>query len=180
MPTVVLFDDPNLIFASAGYRQGGGASSGLSSAGGRIDAKELYWEERLEEQARRHYSRGRLFVRRSRRFRPPLVTDAKSGKVMWNRKDDSEGSGSASMAYADEMLYVRYQNGWVALVKADPKAYQLVSTFRVPNGTGNCSGASRSDWRQAVFARAGYDLVLQRGNEVGQRPVACTLRATGD
>jgi hypothetical protein len=36
------------------------------------------------------------------------------------------------------MLYVRFDNGWVALVSADPKAYDLVSSFRVPNGSQSC------------------------------------------
>ena len=64
--------------------------------------------------------------------------EAKTGKQMWSRKDKSEGSGSASMVYADGMLYVRFQNGWVALVSANPKEYKMISDFRVPNGTGNC------------------------------------------
>ena len=35
---------------------------------------------------------------------------------MWTRNDDAQGGGSASLTYADGMLYVRYQNGWVSLV----------------------------------------------------------------
>ena len=33
---------------------------------------------------------------------------------------------------ADGMLYFRYQNGFMALVKADPEQFELVSSFRLP------------------------------------------------
>ena len=137
IPTVVLFEDPNLIFASAGYSRGG-ALIQLTSAGGRIETKEVYWNDKLRNKHGGvirvgeylygdHDDTGRIWC-----------AEAKTGKVMWSRKDRAEGGGSASLTYADGMLYVRYQNGWVALVSADPRAYKLVSTFRVPNGSSNC------------------------------------------
>jgi outer membrane protein assembly factor BamB len=137
IPTVVLMDDPNLIFASAGYGRGGGLVR-LRSAGGKVDVQEVFWSGRLTNKhggvirVENHLygdqdDSGRIWC-----------ADAKTGRVVWTRRDDAEGSGSASLTYADGMLYVRYQNGWVSLVRADPKAYQLVSSFRVPNGTGNC------------------------------------------
>lgn len=137
VPTVVLMDDPNRIFASAGYGRGGGLVQ-LTSAGGKIDTKEIYWKENLNNKHGGvirvgdylygdHDDSGRIWC-----------AEAKTGKVMWTRKDDAEGSGSASLTYADGMLYVRYQNGWIALVSADPKSYRLVSSFRVPNASGTC------------------------------------------
>src|SRR5262245_67987 len=120
IPTVVLFDDPNLIFASAGYGRGG-ALIEVFSAGGRFDAKELYWNDRLENKHGGvirvgdylygdHDDTGRIWC-----------AEARTGMIKWTRKDSSEGGGSAALAYADGMLYVRYQNGWVSLVPADPK-----------------------------------------------------------
>jgi outer membrane protein assembly factor BamB len=138
VPTVILFDDANLIFAAAGYGQGGGALIQLTSAGGRIDTKERYWSENLKNKHGGIVRVGDYLYGDYDDSGRIWCADAKSGKKAWTRKDEAEGSGSASMAYADEMLYVRYANGWVALVKADPKSYQLVSKFRVPNGTGNC------------------------------------------
>jgi len=137
IPTVVLFDDPNLFFASAGYGRGG-ALFQVSYTGGRFDTKEVYWKEDLDN---KHGGvirvgdylygdeddRGRIWC-----------ADARTGKRTWTRKDNSDGGGSASLVYADGMLYVRYDNGWIALVSADPKAYQVASNFRVPNGRGNC------------------------------------------
>jgi outer membrane protein assembly factor BamB len=137
IPTVVLMDDPNRMIAAAGYGRGAGLVQ-LASAGGKIDAKEVYWTNKLNNKHGGiirvgeyiygdHDDSGRIWC-----------AEAKTGKVMWTRKDDAEGGGSASLTYADGMLYVRFQNGWVSLVSADPSAYKLISTFRVPNGTGNC------------------------------------------
>jgi outer membrane protein assembly factor BamB len=138
IPTVVLFDDPDLIFASAGYSQAGGALIRLASAGGRIEPTEVYWNPELKNKHGGVIRVGDyLYGDEDDRGRP-WCAEAKTGKVMWTRNDNAEGGGSAALTYADGMLYVRYQNGWVALVSADPKAYKLVSTFRVPNGSGSC------------------------------------------
>jgi outer membrane protein assembly factor BamB len=137
IPTVVLFDDPNRIFASAGYNRGG-ALIEVYAAGGRLDTKEVYWSKEL---CNKHGG----VIRVGDHLYGDLddqgkiwCADAKTGTLRWVRKDDSDGGGSAALVYADGMVYVRYQNGWVSLVNADPKAYKQVSTFRVPNGRGNC------------------------------------------
>jgi hypothetical protein len=36
------------------------------------------------------------------------------------------------------MLYVRFQNGYVSLIEANPKEYRRVSTIRTPEVKGNC------------------------------------------
>jgi outer membrane protein assembly factor BamB len=137
IPTVVLFDDPNLIFASAGYGRGG-AMIEVFSAGGRFDAKELYWNDKLENKHGGVIRVGDYLYGDQDDQGKIWCAEARTGRVKWTRKDSSDGGGSAALVYADGMLYVRYQNGWVSLVPADPKAYKHVSTFRVPNGRGNC------------------------------------------
>jgi outer membrane protein assembly factor BamB len=137
IPTVVLLDDPDLIFAAAGYSRGAGLFR-VASAGGKYDVKEVYWSEKLRNKHGGivrvgdylygdHDDSGRIWC-----------AEVKTGKVKWTRKDDSKGGGSASICYADGMLYVRYQNGYVSLVEANPSEYRLASTFQVPNGRGNC------------------------------------------
>jgi outer membrane protein assembly factor BamB len=42
------------------------------------------------------------------------------------------GIGRASLCYADGMLYLMNHNGNVALVKANPKAFDIVSSFEIP------------------------------------------------
>ena len=56
--------------------------------------------------------------------------DFQSGRLMWSAK----GIGMGSLTYADGMLYCLNERGTMALVKATPKAYALVSQFRIPRG----------------------------------------------
>ncbi|HVK15262.1 MAG TPA: PQQ-binding-like beta-propeller repeat protein, partial [Gemmataceae bacterium] len=137
IPTVVLFDDPNKIFAATGYGRGAGLIS-LSRAGDKFNVKEVYWSPKLKNKHGGiirvgkhlygdHDDTGRIWC-----------ADSDTGKFKWERDDGAKGSGSASMCYADGMLYVRFQNGYVSLVDANPSAYKLAGTFKVPNGTGDC------------------------------------------
>ena len=138
IPTVVLMDNPNWIFASAGYGRGGGMVQ-LTSAGGKINTKEIYWQEKLNNKHGGVVRVGKYLYGDRDDSGRIWSAEAKTGKIMWTRNNDAQGGGSASLTYADGMLYVRYQNGWVSLVSTDPKAYKLVSSSRVPNGSGNCS-----------------------------------------
>jgi len=137
IPTVVLLDDPNRIFAAAGYGRGGGLVE-LKSEGGATDAHEVYFTNKLTNKHGGVVRVGDYLYGDQDDSGHLWCAEVGTGKVAWTRKDRSEGSGSASLTYADGMLYVRYQNGWVSLVAADPKAYREVSTFRVPNGRQNC------------------------------------------
>jgi outer membrane protein assembly factor BamB len=49
------------------------------------------------------------------------------------RNGRGNGSGSAALVYADGHLYVRYQNGYVALVEATPDGYKEKGGFKIPN-----------------------------------------------
>lgn len=136
VPTVVLMPAANQLFASAGYGRGA-ALIQVSSTGGKMDAKEIYWEETLTNKHGGVIRVGDYLYGDRDDTGRIWCAEAKTGKVMWNRKDREEGDKSASITYADGMLYVRYQNGWVSLVSANPKTYQPISTFRLPDG-GNC------------------------------------------
>jgi len=63
----------------------------------------------------------------------PACVDLKTGEIKW--KEDSnvgQGDGSAAIAAADGMLYFRYQNHTMVLIKADPAGFNLVSAFKLP------------------------------------------------
>lgn len=62
-----------------------------------------------------------------------ICLELKSGKVMYEKK----AIGKGSVAYADGMLYGYGENGIVGLIKASPKAAEVVSSFKVTAGTGN-------------------------------------------
>jgi outer membrane protein assembly factor BamB len=137
IPTVVMTADPNRIFATAGYNRGGGLVR-LESAGGTIKAQEVYWSDKLRNKLGGVVRVGDYLFGDQDSSGRLWCADARTGNVMWTRKDDSGGAGSASLCYADGMLYVRFDNGYVSLIESTPKAYKLVSTFRVPNGRGQC------------------------------------------
>lgn len=62
-----------------------------------------------------------------------ICLDWKDGKVMY----DTEGIGKGSVTYADGMLYCyEEKEGTVGLVKATPEKFDIVSSFKVPKGTG--------------------------------------------
>lgn len=137
IPTVVLTADPNLVFATAGYGRGGGLVR-LESAGGAIKPHEEYWSDRLRNKLGGVVRVGDYLYGDEDASGNLWCAEVRTGKVMWTRKDRGEGAGSAALCYADGMLYVRFDNGYVSLVEATPKAYHRVSTFRIPNGRGQC------------------------------------------
>ena len=137
IPTDVLTDDPNRIFAAAGYDRGG-ALIEFSSSGGKIVPTELYWSNDLRN---KHGGVVRVGTHLYGDFDDSgqlWCADLKTGKKAWSRNDKTGAAGSASLCYADGMLYVRFQNGFVSLVEANPKEYRVAGTFKVPNGQGNC------------------------------------------
>jgi len=66
----------------------------------------------------------------------PVALDMMTGKMLWDRTRGA-GTGSAAVAAADGRLYYRYENGIMALVAANPKQYDLISSFKIPNATPN-------------------------------------------
>jgi len=56
--------------------------------------------------------------------------DFDTGKLMYHAR----GIGKGSLTYADGMLYCLNERGTMALVDAIPKAYSLVSQFKIPRG----------------------------------------------
>ena len=62
----------------------------------------------------------------------PFCLEMKTGRLTWGPMD-SPGGGSAAVVYADGRLYFRYQDGVMALIEANPKAYRLVSAFTPPS-----------------------------------------------
>jgi outer membrane protein assembly factor BamB len=137
IPTVVLTDDPNRIFATAGYDRGG-ALIKLDSDGGKINPEELYWKGDLKN---KHGGVIRVgeYIYGGLDDSPELwCAEIKTGEKTWKRDNDKSGAGgSASLCYADGMLYVRFQNGIVSLIEANPKKYTLVSSFKIPDPIGN-------------------------------------------
>lgn len=63
------------------------------------------------------------------------------GKVMY----DVPGIGKGAITYADGMLYCYGMNASVCLVRADPKGYEIVSSFKISKG-------KKQHWAHPVIA----------------------------
>ena len=59
-----------------------------------------------------------------------VCLDLKTGKPTYTAK----GIGKGSLTYAEGMLYCYSERGAVGLVKATPKAHEVVSRFQIPKG----------------------------------------------
>lgn len=60
----------------------------------------------------------------------PTCIDLANCNVKWGRTIRGPGRGSASVVFADGNLIFRYQNGVVALIRANPDRYQLLGYFK--------------------------------------------------
>ncbi len=134
IPTCIVKGDR--VFCSAGYGKGGALLQMVPSPGG-VKVEEVWFERKLNNKHGGWVLVGDYLY--GGRDDSPLVqcADWKTGDVVWEKKERSAGSGSAAIAYADGRLYVRYENGVMALVEASPKGFNEISAFKIPNSGGS-------------------------------------------
>jgi outer membrane protein assembly factor BamB len=124
------------VFCSTAYGSGS-ALLKLTNAGNSVNAEEVYF---LNARTFQNHHGG--FVRigdyiyggHDHTRGKPTCIEMKTGKVMWQQ--DQPGGGSAAVLYADGHLYFRYQDNVVALIEANPRRYNLKSTFKLPKRRG--------------------------------------------
>ncbi len=133
IPTPIVSGE--FVFASTGYGRGA-ALLKVTKPGAEFAVEEVYWKRELTNKHGGVILVGDKLYGDRDDSGNPWCADFKTGKVLWTRKG-GEGSGSASLTYADGKLYVRYSDGWVALVDATGDKYAELSAFRVPNGKNN-------------------------------------------
>src|SRR5262249_42572588 len=122
IPTAIV--DGEFIFCSTGY-QAGSALLKLEPSGGGVKAEAQYFLDGKTLQT--HHGGmvlldGYIYCGHGHNAGNPACVELKTGKVMW--KERGSGKGSAAITYADGHLYFRYQDGLMALVEANPKAYK--------------------------------------------------------
>lgn len=124
------------VFASTSYGAGA-ALVKLSSDGDGVKADEVYF---LKGDVFQNHHGGMVLVGdylyggHGQNRGAPLCIEFLTGKIKWMEKH-GPGDGSAAYSYADGKLYVRYQNGIMALIDCTPDGYQEISQFKIPDQT---------------------------------------------
>ena len=133
------------VFCAAGYGKGGVLLT-LTDSNGKVAVKEQYFDTKLQNKHGGVVQVGDyLYGDTDDRGRLWCV-EWKTGKLKDNWLKDGGnklGKGSAALTFADGHLYVRYDNGYVALVPAMPEGYQEAGVFKIPN-------SDRASWAHPV------------------------------
>lgn len=143
IPTPIVRDD--LVFFSAGYKRGGALLRQKPGPGGTVTVEEVYGLK--PELANKHGGVvliGDYLYGGSDDQPIPFCAELATGKIVWKQR--GSGKNSMAVAAADGHLYIRYADGTLALVKADPAGYAEMAAFRVP-GSGD-----RPSWAHPVIA----------------------------
>ncbi|MFM7207231.1 MAG: PQQ-binding-like beta-propeller repeat protein [Planctomycetaceae bacterium] len=142
IPTPIIRND--LVFFSAGYRRGGALLRQVPDGDG-VKVEEIYGL--TSDLANKH---GGIVLVGDHLYGDsddkgiPFCAELMTGKIAWKQR--GSGKNSATVMAADEHVYVRYADGTVSLVKADPAEYREVASFKAP-GSGD-----RPSWAHMVIA----------------------------
>jgi len=134
VPTPIVLDDH--VFSSAGYGRGGGLIK-LTANGQHIQVNEIYFKPELTNKHGGLIQLGDHVYGDRDDSGSPFCVEAKTGKIAWRKNTRTKGEGSASIVAADGHLYIRYSNGYVALVEASPAGYKEKGVFKIPNSDSN-------------------------------------------
>src|SRR5262249_27780743 len=126
------------IYTCAGYGKGGALLS-LKKNGKGVSMKDEYFKEELTNKHGGVVVVGKYVFGDYDDQGSPICAEWKTGEVKkaWRKDRTSRGNGSASITYADGHLYIRYSNGWVALVPATADKSTEKGSFRIPNSNSN-------------------------------------------
>jgi len=142
IPTPIIRDD--LVFFAAGYKRGGALLRQIPGPDGKVTVEEIYGLN--TELANKH---GGIVLVGDHLYGDsddkgiPFCADLMTGRIVWKKR--GSGKNSATVAAADGHIYVRYSDGTLGLVKADPADYSEVCHFKVP-GSGD-----RPSWAHMVI-----------------------------
>lgn len=167
IPTPIVEGDH--VFVSTGYGTGA-ALLRLKPVEGGVEAEEVYFLE--ADTMQNHHGGmilhdGTVYTGTGHNKGFPLAVDFRTGKVAWGPVRN-DGQGSAAIGYADDRLYLRYQNGLMVLVEATPEAYREHGTFAIPD-------VEHPSWSHPVIA-GGRLYLREQDNlyvyDVARRPEA--------
>ena len=132
IPTPIVRGD--LVFFSVGYGQGGALLQQVADGNG-VTVKEIYGiNKKLGNKHGGVILMGDYLYGDADDRGTPFCADLMTGDIKWQGR--GPGKNSAVVIGGDDMLYIQFQDGTLALVKADPKEYTVVSQFKIP-GSGD-------------------------------------------
>ena len=138
IPTPIVKDD--LVFFVAGYGRGGALVKQVPSADGSVAVKEVYGLNKdLQNKHGGVVLVGEHLYGDTDSNGIPYCAEFTSGKQKW--KSRGSGKGSAVVIAGGDRLYIRYEDGTMALVEASPEAYKETGVFKIP-GSGERPGWS--------------------------------------
>jgi outer membrane protein assembly factor BamB len=142
IPTPIIRDD--LVFYPVGYKTGGALVRQIPSGNGQVAVKEIYgFNTKLANKHGGVVLVGNHVYGDSDDKGQPFCADLMTGDVAWTSR--GSGSGSAVVIAGGDRLYIRYQNGVIALVEANPAAYKEVGSFKIPGSD------ERPSWSHPVI-----------------------------
>lgn len=142
IPTPIVRDD--LVFFVAGYNRGGALVKQVPSANGGVAIKEVYGlNTKLSNKHGGVVLVGEHLYGDSDSSGIPYCADFMTGNEKW--KTRGSGKGSAVVIAGGDRLYIRFDNGIMALAEASPAEYKEVGSFKIP-GSGE-----RPSWSHPVI-----------------------------
>ena len=132
------------MFFAAGYKRGGALLRQVPVPGGGVKVEELYGLN--PDLANKH---GGIVLVGDHLYGDsddkgiPFCAELATGRIAWKQR--GSGRNSANVLAADGHVYIRYADGTLSLVKADPAEYREVASFKVP-GSGD-----RPSWAHMVI-----------------------------
>ena len=142
IPTPIVRGD--LVFFSAGYKRGGALLRQVAGPGDSGTVQEGYGLKK--DLANKH---GGIVLMGDHLYGDsddagiPFCAELATGNVVWKKR--GSGKGSATVTGADGHVYVRFADGTLALVKADPAGYEEVAAFKIPGSD------ARPSWAHSVI-----------------------------
>ncbi len=140
-PTPIVQGD--LVFFTAGYGRGGALLKQVENAGV-ITVKEIYGlNNKLNNKHGGVILIGDYLYGDSDDKGLPFCADLMTGEIKWAER--GPGKGSTVVIGGGDMLYCQFASGDIALAKADPAKFNVVSQFKIP-GSGK-----RPSWAHPVI-----------------------------
>jgi outer membrane protein assembly factor BamB len=121
----------NLVFFTAGYGRGGALLQQIPGSDGTVTIKEVYGlNPKLSNRHGGLILIGDHLYGDSDDNGTPFCANLMTGEIKW--KGRGPGKGSIAIIGNRDLLFMQFQSGQLALAKANPSEYKVISQFTIP------------------------------------------------